>query len=279
VLAGGGSRTFWHAGFFLSAQKPLRLSVRQIAAVSAGAAMACAIVADRIEEALARFQEATRRNQKNAYLGNLLGPEPVFPHERMYRQAILDLVDARTLARIHAGPDVRILLCRPPGWLGPHAGALLAAATYSLDRRLLGRVHPRLPRRVGFLPEVVSVRRCPTPEILTDLILASSCTPPMTALLRWEGRPVLDGGVVDNVPVCALEPPPGAPGASAPGEVLVLLTRRYARLPVVPGLTYVMPSAEVPVDAWDYTRPDRLQAAFDLGRKDGAAFARAHLAS
>ena len=35
------------------------------------------------------------------------------------------------------------------------------------------------------------------------------------------------GGVVDNVPICAL--------ASDPGETLVLLTRRYPRLPEIPG--------------------------------------------
>jgi predicted acylesterase/phospholipase RssA len=111
----------------------------------------------------------------------------------------------------------------------------------------------------------VSVRECATPSVLVDLILGSSCTPPMTALQTWRGRHVLDGGVVDNVPVCALAP--------AAGETLVLLSRRYPQLPRVTGRTYVMPSADVPVDAWDYTSPARLQAAFDLGRRDGAAFA------
>ena len=77
--------------------------------------------------------------------------------------------------------------------------------------------------RIGFRPEVVSVRECATPERLANLILASSCTPPMTPLQRWNGRYVLDGGVVDNVPICAL--------GEEPGETLILLTRRYPRLP------------------------------------------------
>jgi predicted acylesterase/phospholipase RssA len=268
VLAGGGSRTFWHAGFWSAAAAPLGLRPAQIAAVSAGAAMACAIVGDRIDEALRRFQEATRTNSRNAYWGNVLGSEPVFPHERMYRRAIPDLIDAPTLARIHAGPDVRVLLAHTPPWLGPRSGALVAAAAYNLDRRLRGSVHPRLPRWLGFSPEVVSVRECATPEVLADLILGSSCTPPMTALQRWRGRHVLDGGVVDNVPVCAL-----SDGQAAHGQTLVLLSRRYPRLPVVAGRTYVMPSEEVPITAWDYTNPAGLQAVFDLGRRDGDAFA------
>jgi hypothetical protein len=36
---------------------------------------------------------------------------------------------------------------------------------------------------------------------------------------------------------------------------------------------YVQPSRPVPVASWDYTDPDGLQAAFDLGRRDGEAFA------
>ena len=115
-----------------------------------------------------------------------------------------------------------------------------------------------------FRPEVVSVRACATPAALADLILASSCSPPMTSLLTWNGRHVLDGGVVDNVPVCALD--------DAPGETLVLLTRRYPALPAVPGRTYIQPSETIPVSAWDYTSPDGLQFAYDLGRRDGEAF-------
>ena len=60
----------------------------------------------------------------------------------------------------------------------------------------------------------------------------------MTSSLRWKGRYVLDGGVVDNVPVCALD--------DAPGATLVLLTRRYRALPDIPGRTYVQPSRRSP---------------------------------
>ena len=34
VLAGGGNRCFWHAGFWRAVQDPLALAPRQIAAVS-----------------------------------------------------------------------------------------------------------------------------------------------------------------------------------------------------------------------------------------------------
>jgi predicted acylesterase/phospholipase RssA len=264
VLAGGGSRCFWHAGFWREVQEPLALAPRQIAAVSAAGAIACALNAGIGEEALRLFQAATRMNPRNFYPRNVFGPDPVFPHERMYRKAVLELFDAASLARVHAGPDIRMLLGHAPRWLGPRAGVLAAAAAYNFDKRVRRIVHPTTSRTLGFRPEVVSVRECATPEALSDLILASSCSPPMTSLLKWNGRYVLDGGVVDNVPVCALD--------NAPGETLVLLTRRYAALPDVPGRTYVQPSAKLAVGAWDYTSAEGLQSAYDTGRRDGEAF-------
>jgi len=264
VMAGGGSRTFWHAGFWSVTAEPLALAPRQVATVSAAAAMACAIFSGRAQMALSLFKEATTGNKKNAYWGNALRGEPIFPHERMYRKTLLDLVDAESLGKIHAGPDIRVLLGHTPRWLGPRAGALLALAAYNFEKRVRNNIHPDAAKVLGFEKQVVSARQCTTPDELADLILASSCTPPMTSLRRWNGRYALDGGVIDNVPVCALD--------NDPGETLVLLTRRYKALPTIAGRTYVMPSRPIPVDAWDYTKPHGLQETFDLGRRDGETF-------
>ncbi|MCX6550075.1 MAG: patatin-like phospholipase family protein [Acidobacteria bacterium] len=267
VFAGGGSRCFWHAGFWREVQGPLALAPKQIASVSAAGSIACALNAGIGEDALRLFQAATRANPRNFYPRNVFGKNPVFPHERMYRRAVLELFDPAALARVHAGPEIRLLLGHVPRWLGPRTGALAAAAAYNFDKRVRRVVHPTLPLALGFRPEVVSVRECATPEELADLILASSCSPPMTSLRTWKGRYVLDGGVVDNVPVCALD--------DAPGETLVMLTRRYPKLPDIPGRTYVQPSMTIAVSAWDYTSPEKLQSAYDLGRRDGEAFVRA----
>ena len=59
-------------------------------------------------------------------------------------------------------------------------------------------------------------------------------------------------------------------------STLVLLSRRYdaARIPHTPGITYVRPSRDIPVQKWDYTSPDLIQQTYDLGRRDGEAFAK-----
>ena len=78
---------------------------------------------------------------------------------------------------------------------------------------------------------------------------------------------VLDGGLVANVPMDT--------SRRQGGQTLVMLTRRFNRLPAVPEHVFVQPSAPIAVSTWDYTNEALLQAAFDLGCRDGKAFANA----
>jgi hypothetical protein len=187
----------------------------------------------------------------------------------MYRRALLAVIDRAALARLHAGPELLVPVTRAPRWLGVRAAFALAGIAEAVGGLARSAVHPRLARRLGFSAEHVPVRTCASPESLADLVLASSCTPPFTPALAYGGRPALDGGVADNVPAAVVD--------ADDGPTLVLLTRRYPRLPAHPRRVYVEPSTPVPVSAWDYTDPGGIQAAFDLGRRDGEAFAAAWL--
>jgi hypothetical protein len=234
----------------------------QAAAVSAGSAIACLALTGRCERGLAYFKDLTARNRRNVYPERLLSGG-LFPHERMYREAIIALMERPALAELARGPELRIVVARPPAWLGHRRAALAGFAAYSAELRLRRHVHPRLPRRLGFAPEVVRVQDCRTSEELADLILQSSCTPPFTPLLFRTGRPVLDGGLVDPAPTFAIDPP---------RRILVLLSKRYRALPARADAVYVQPSAAVPIYKWDYTNPVGLQAAFELGCRDGERF-------
>jgi predicted acylesterase/phospholipase RssA len=267
VFAGGGNRCFWQAGFWTEAAPRLGLAPHRVAATSAGAAIACAVLAGRAREGLAHFKSVVAANRRNAYPGNVLHGRPVFPHAAMYRRALLAVIDAEALARLHAGPELLIPVTRAPRWLGIRMAFAVAGLADALEHVGRPSVHPRFARRLGFAAEHVSVRRCPSPEALADLVLASSCTPPFTPALAHGGRPALDGGIADNVPAAAVD--------ADDGPTLVLLTRRHPRLPRHPARVYVQPSVPVPVSAWDYTDPEGLQAAFDLGRRDAERFTKA----
>ncbi len=269
VFAGGGNRCFWQAGFWSEAAPALGLgrSLRRVAATSAGAAIACVLFAGRLREGLAHFRSAVAANPRNVYPGNVFHGRRMFPHAAIYRRALLALIDRDALARLHAGPALLVPVTRAPRWLGAHSAFALAGLADALEHLARPSVHPGFARRLGFAAEYVPVRGCPSPEALADLVLASSCTPPFTPALAYGGRLALDGGIADNVPAAAVD--------ADDGPTLVLLTRRYACLPRHPARVYVQPSAPVPVSGWDYTDPEGIQAAFDLGRRDGEAFARA----
>lgn len=269
AFAGGGCRCVWQAGFWDTAAPSIALEPHTVAAVSAGAAMACTIFAGVSEGSLRYFKSRAAHNKRNAYPRNLFFGKPVFPHESIYRDTILENIDGAALQRLHAGPDVRVLLARVPAWLGARTGVIAGLIAYQAEHLIPPRVHFEFGRKVGFVPEIVSVRECRTPEEVADLILQSSCTPPFTTAYRRDGRPVLDGCLVDSVPLDALH------GSVPPA--LVLLTRHYpqSRIPHVDGMTYVQPSEPIRIDAWDYTSPIGIEKTYDLGRRDGERFAAA----
>jgi predicted acylesterase/phospholipase RssA len=266
VFAGGGCRCFWQVGFWEVVAPAVGLAPKQIGAVSAGAAMACMVLSGAVEESVAYFKSRAAQNHRNAYPRNLLRREPVFPHERIYRDTILHACrDPAAVARLREGPEVRVLLARLPAWLGARSGVALGFLAYEAEKLLRPRVHPILARRAGFVSEIASLRDCRTAEEIADLILQSSCTPPFTPVYRRDARPVLDGGLIDNVPIETVD------GAK---ETLVLLTRRYddRLVPRTPGRTYVQPSESIPIEKWDYTSPALVDATLEIGRRDGERF-------
>ena len=266
VFAGGGCRCFWQAGFWSAAAPMLGMAPRVVSGVSAGAAFACAVFAGAIDQVLEEFVERVSRNPRNAYLGNALYGAPLFPHEEIYRGTILATLDQKALEQLHAGPDIRISMARRPAWSGRRLAVALGMIAFLAEQPRHRQVHAIWGRRFGFRYETASVRECTTPEELANLVLHSSCTPPITPFYDRDGDLVFDGGIVDPVPVET---------AVAAERTLVLLTRAFPEdaVPQEPGLTYVAPSQPIPVAKWDYTSPQRIRRTFELGQRDGERFA------
>ncbi len=267
VFAGGGNRCFWQAGFWMALAPRLQRPPGAVAAVSAGAAVACALFADTFERGFEDHKRAVQHNRHNLHVRNLLRAQPLFPHGAMYRAAILRSINSAALERLHQGPDITIVVARPPRWASRRLAVLLGAVSAGVDAWNAHHLEAAAALRLGFQPLLVSVRDCRTPDELADVIVASSCVPPLTPLMQHQGMALLDGGLVGTVP----QGRHTAPGA----RTLVLLTRPFRHLPERPGTTYVQPSRPVPVGTWDYTDNSALQAAFELGLQDGAAMASA----
>jgi predicted acylesterase/phospholipase RssA len=276
VFAGGGNRCWWQAGWWDVVQPELGLAPRVIAGISAGASTACMLHAWNSAELMDYYGEALRHNTRNAHWGNLLRGERVFPHYGMYRTALLRVFSEGRFGRLAQAPEIRIGVAHIPRWMGARTAVAAGLIAYNIEKHVRKTLHPTLGKRLGFTPEIVRAQDCATPEDLADLLLQSASTPPFTPVLRRAGRPVLDGGMVDNVPVHALDP--------TPGDALVLVTRLYPRptyfrmdVPVAGGVQrryYVQPSRKVPISSWDYTRPEAMRDAYALGRHDGETFLR-----
>ncbi|MEE3328082.1 MAG: patatin-like phospholipase family protein [Myxococcota bacterium] len=263
VFAGGGCRCFWQAGFWsvVSSRLP---SPQVVLGVSAGAAFACASLLGRGRNVLEDFKVRVSANERNFYPRRILAGRAAFPHESMYRATIREGLSEGDFDRLKEGPDVRIMLARPPERLPGRSGFFLGGLAYMLDN-YEKKIHSRWGYRLGFGHELVSIRDLETRDELVELILHSSCTPPVLPLYRRGGRIVLDGGLVDNAPAGLV------PEARS---TLVLLTRHQApeEVPEVEGRTYAWPSRPVPVVKFDYTNPELVQETWDLGCRDGEAF-------
>lgn len=283
VFSGGGNRCWWQAGFWDVVAPAIALKPRVVAGVSAGAATACMLFANDSATVLAYYRDALKHNRRNAYWGNLFrrANDPdnphamrVFPHAAIYRRALVDVLGGGGFEKLKRdAPEIRVVFARLPRGLGPHAALAVGIVAYNLEKHWRRSLHPTFGRRLGFKSEVARVQDCAHVDDLVSLVIASSCTPPFTPIEHRGGRATLDGGMVDNVPVDAVDDGP---------STLVLLTRRYpgrADRFMHQGRVYVQPSTKVPVSAWDYTDPSGMQATYDQGRRDGDRFVAATPAS
>ena len=268
AFAGGGNRCYWQGGFYEAVADRLAFPPKLAVGVSAGA-FACIYsvlgIGARVREAVLA---ACGPHLKNFDFRGWRAGGPLCPVGPMYRALLDELIDAALLARLQQRTDLHIAVARLPFGLPPLLGAAIGIGCYQVEKHLFHPVHPRFGRILGFRAEFIRVRDLATPVELRDTIIASGCVPPFMPQVLVGGKPGFDGGLVDNVPVGPLEPI-----EAAGGRTLVLLTRRYRQVPKVPGRTYVQPSRPIGAKQFDVTKPAAIRAAYELGLRDGAAFA------
>ncbi|ALK09350.1 patatin-like phospholipase family protein [Blastochloris viridis] len=270
AFAGGGNRCYWQGGFWDAAASVLDFAPKLVVGASAGAWQAAYSLLDLYDQVRPTVIGACGPHRTNFDWRGRTTPKSLFPVAPLFHELVSMTLGDAEFARLKLIVDLRIAISRPPRWLPAQAAPWVALTGYQLEKRLFHPVHPRFGRMLGFEPEFVPVRAMRSRTELVDAIMASATVPPIMPILTIGGRIALDGGFVDNVPV-----EPLVPVEQAGGRTLVLLTRCYRSIPHVPGRTYVQPSEPIPVKQFDITDPAGIRAAFELGRRDGAAFAAA----
>jgi predicted acylesterase/phospholipase RssA len=271
VLSGGGCKAFWSNGA-LQVLDDCLPRIDNWAGVSAGAAFALTHVSRRFDDTFVHFLGAVEANQRNFYLERALRRERPFPHNQIYRDAVRFVLRDGGFARIRESAPVYMLLSYVLAG-HPFVSTSWNAVQAFVDRRRRGVLHgpSQLPAGIG--TQVVCSREAMDVEQLLDWTLMSSTIPPITPIQRRAGRRYLDGGLIDNIPIRALPEHARAKGA----KILCLVSHRVrvperpVRLPSGAEVLYLSASEPLPVRVWDYTSPERVIAAMELGRRDATA--------
>lgn len=268
AFAGGGNRCYWQGGFFEAVSEKRDLKAPLMTAVSAGSfALSYSLLGlgPRVRELVVA---ACGPHLRNVDFKGWRSGGALYPVGPMYLDLLRNVFDEEALRRLQSIADIQVAVARLPRGLPPMLGAMLGIGAYQVEKKLFHPVHPTFGRKLGIKQEFVGVRTLKQASDLHDLIIASGGVPPFMPVTKIGDSPAFDGGLVDNVPV-----EPLVPIEAAGGRTLVLLTRRYKKIPEIAGRTYVQPSKPIPISQFDITSAEGFRNAYELGLKDGKAFA------
>jgi predicted acylesterase/phospholipase RssA len=271
TFAGGGNRAFYQLGLMNRWRERLLPRVAAMATCSAGACVAALLLSGREAQAGEFWKERRSAVTSNFEWRKLLRGARPTPHEPIYRDTLLHAFAEDGFERVRSQPfPIFILTTAFPKRLPAFAAVMLGLCAYNVEKRFRREmIHPTFGQRVGFRAMAFDARDCRTPQELTDLIIASSATPPFTSLGSFSGQRLLDGGIIDNVPAFLADELP------AVKKNLVLLTRPYAQhlLGRQGSRLYIAPNKSLPVSRWDYTRPELIDATIETGERDAELYA------
>ena len=266
VFGGGGTRCVWQNGFLEPALNGL-LAPTQLVAVSAGALSAVGYAVGNEKKVRQKMKQEFQSLEQNIRWSSFLDEKAIAPHLKAYRQALHGAFGKEDVKKLQDGPDVNILITRPPGWLPRKIAVLFGVFAYQIDLLLRGSPHTIFPGKMRFQPTWVKANDIQSTSELVDLLIAAGCIPPVIPLQKWKNSHALDGGLIDNAAIDAWQAHSGYVD-----QALVLVTRQYRRLPTHTGRVYVQPSEPIPASKLDFTDPNQVEAAFALGKRDGELF-------
>jgi predicted acylesterase/phospholipase RssA len=273
-LAGGGNRCYWQSGFLKAFSEHQPLNPRFYVAVSAGAyhgAMFLAGVGDRVRASAFAFAEkgergldwrALRRRESPLVVGSL------------FRQLLASEFKDSELAALKAAPPMLIQLSGVPDWMPGAIGALGSIGAYQIEKLLTDGAHSKAGLRMKLRPTWISTHNVDYPGELVDALMATSSVPPFMPVGRVRGRAYLDGGLVDNPPLMKLTE------VENKGWRTLLLSTRFGRKPpAAPNRVIVGPSEDIPVSKFAVGDAAGIRHAYEVGLRDGLAFARQGMAA
>jgi len=267
LLPSGGMRCFYQLGV-LERVRDL-VAPRVLAGISGGALAAVIYLSETTEPMLEAARSVARFQRPRARPRRLLDGRSPFPHgEILERESRKVLTDARLQRVVESPADVHIMAAAlEDGRPYPLAGAPVMLA-HALEIGPLRKLwlHPTVGRAMGFRPHWFDVTPDTRPEDLFEMLLASSCFPPLTKPIERDGLRFFDGAFVTSMPDWRrLE------AYDDIDEIWIIHTRRDQRglFTNRPGVRHVSPSSRLGVGIWDYGNETGMARAYHIGLRDG----------
>ncbi len=267
AFAGGGNRCYWQGGFWEALNEARPQKPQFIVGVSAGAFQACFTVLGLGEHVRGLVLEACGTTTRGYDWRRLAQGRSPFLVGDMYRALLEDVFGPKEIRALHALPEILIQLAHPPRFLPAPLAAMAAIGAYQIEKLVTGAAYSRAGRYVGLRPSWVSTHAMQDPAELVAALMATSSVPPFMPIGRAGGLAALDGGLVDNPPLEKLAE------AEWQGRRTLVLASRASAPPSTALRTVVRPSVAIAVDKFSVTDAAGIRAAYELGLKDGAAFA------
>ncbi|MEQ1658302.1 MAG: patatin-like phospholipase family protein [Hylemonella sp.] len=267
VFAGGGNRCWWQAGLIELLSQHRCWQARNLIGASAGAGIATAFATGRLHDALHSAMERFAATPRNIEWRELLRGKRPFMLPRIYPDWVASFLDATDLQKLKAGAlRLEVVITRPIRFLPLTLSTAMALALYASEKFWLKNFHARLPHHLGLRAEYLNLAGSTSLEQAHTLLLASGAAVPITPTHRVHGRPALDGGFYDSVPL-------PQDRADDP-HTLVLLTRHRPDLPQIFELqhrVYLQPMRAVAAINMDCTSATNVQLTYEQGRQEAIA--------
>ncbi|EKO34111.1 phospholipase, patatin family [Leptospira santarosai str. MOR084] len=272
AIAGGGCKAFYGLGFGHE-MKSWGLKFREVSGVSAGAAMVLCLICGDEEACVSFFENIVRKNSANFYFGRFFKGERMFPHEEIYRKTIRFGMDFQKIVGSGTKVFIHTLRAIPKedSLRNKFRLARLIAETAKAfleeerDRRrgLITERMQRILRKWNMKEVLFTEKDFDDEKTVEQIILNSSSVPPVVSVQCHGKEYYFDGGLTNNLLLEVFPPDKKTIGVYYEPTTIVgkdpkLLERCYLQTPSEP----------LPITSFDYTDPNGVRKAYELGKRD-----------
>lgn len=271
AFSGGGNRCWWQAGLVSTLTTFGWKVPNNIFACSAGAAVAASLVSNTTEKALQSCKELYGNNPRLLLRnGKKRVPRFSFAQDEIYPKWLKSFLGPSEFLDL-TKKNFHVSVSRLDANQGTNSAIFRAIFRHIFKSKSVESefIKQRPLRLKGFTAVCLELSQCQElPEALLFLE-ATAAAAPFISARTINGDLYFDGGYISSIPQLPSN-------ASTRLTTMVLLTSHSKNRSLVfsrAGTLYVQPSEPIPVSTWGCTADTTVDAAYQLGQRDGSTLA------